>query len=77
MSQQRTAEMIPANLTMVNLFDGELVQDNRDATTLCAMPTFLVFDCLVVGRQNVMHLNFRDRLKAANDYILPNFSIYR
>lgn len=41
------------------------------------VPYFLTFDSLVVNFENVMHLNFRDRLKRAHDYILPNFSIYR
>ena len=41
------------------------------------MPTFLVFDCLVVGRKNVMHLNFRDRLQEAEKYILNNHTVYR
>ena len=41
------------------------------------MPSFLVFDCLVSNGQNVMHLNFRDRLKAAEGYILNNHTVYR
>ena len=41
------------------------------------MPSFLVFDCLVADGKNVMHLNFRDRLKEAENYILNNHTVYR
>ena len=41
------------------------------------MPTFLVFDCLVINQKNLMHLNFRDRLQEAEKYILNNHTVYR
>jgi hypothetical protein len=41
------------------------------------MPTYLVFDCLVVNKTNVMHLNFRDRLTYACENILKQHTIYR
>ena len=42
------------DLKILNLYDGELVLDDG-----MAMPTYLVFDCLVTNRTNHMHLNFR------------------
>lgn len=72
----------------MNLYDGELVQDfvkrpkqngtgAHEVREYQQMPSFLVFDALVVNFNNVMTLNFRTRLKAAQDYITKNHTIFR
>jgi len=71
------------------MYDGELVrdfhlaiarQDEEGNLTLGRkankLPSYLVFDSLVVNGENVMHLNFRDRLKKAEEFILRNHSVY-
>ena len=66
---------------IVSVYDGEMVQDNfinedgYEKLHLC--PTYLVFDCLFVGGQNLMALEFRDRLLKAHEYIVRNHTIYR
>ena len=73
------------DMQIINFYDGELVQDNifvKDENNdieigLQLHPTFLVFDCLMVNAHNVMHLNFRERLKEAEKYILNNHTVFR
>ena len=72
-------------MQIVNFYDGELVQDNvllknednEISKALQKHPTFLVFDCLMVNCHNVMHFNFRERLKEAEKYILYNNTVFR
>ena len=67
------------DLTILNLFDGELVLDHKanPEKDLQEMPTFLVFDALVVNSVNVMALFFRERLEKAEAYIVEKHTIYR
>jgi len=77
------------NIEILNIYDGELVQDDelvgqqdgKNVFRRKVKPTFLVFDCLVVqegGRpKNLMYLNFRNRLKAAEKYINYNHTSIR
>ena len=41
------------------------------------LPSFLVFDCLVANNKNLMHLNFRQRLKEGHEVVLQNHTVYR
>lgn len=60
-----------------NIFDGELVNDDlnskRDAKPwrkAGSPPIFLVFDALIIDGQNLMPLNFTERLLKASEYML-------
>lgn len=62
----------------MSIYDGELVVDqNPQSPEEKPMLTFLIFDCMVVAQRTVMHLNFRDRLKAGDAYVKRNHSVYR
>ena len=68
-------------MRLKNIFDGELVQDynyKNDGSKLGnRVPFYLIFDALVVNGENVMHLNFRQRLAKSNDYASRTYEIYR
>ena len=62
----------PAGLCIVNLFDGELVDDKpwrKDSSA----PIFLVFDSLVVNKQSVVGSAFHRRLTEAHKYVIERF----
>ena len=68
---------LTTQLTVTNVFDGELVLDEDESGALNALPTYLVFDCLVLKAKSLMHLNFRDRLRQAEEHININHTIFR
>lgn len=57
---------------IVNLFDGELVDDSNWRRKNTGK-IYLVFDALIVNTENVMHLNFQRRLEKADQYIKQRF----
>lgn len=59
---------------MLNLFDGELVNDKEWRTIKSKSPIFLIFDALVVSQANLIPLRFSQRLIAADGLVKSRYS---